>query len=45
MPTATINAGVVFAAFLVLPLGDDSIHVGNAQLFLLLVTLYDRYRP
>jgi len=47
--TAAINAGVVLVAVLLLPRNEDSIHVGNALFFLLLltliVTLYDRFRP
>jgi hypothetical protein len=46
---AAVNAGVAVAAWLLLPVGDGSIHVGNALFFLLmltlLITLYDRFRP
>jgi ubiquitin C-terminal hydrolase len=30
---------------LLLPIGNNSINIGNTLYFLLLVTLYDRYRP
>lgn len=44
-----VNAGLVIAAWLILPVGDGSLHVGNTLFFLLmvtlLVTLYDRYQP
>jgi hypothetical protein len=49
LAVGAINAGVVIVALILLPNHDDSINLGNAVIFLflltLIVTLYDRYHP
>jgi hypothetical protein len=46
---AAINAGLMFAAWLILPTQEGDIRLGNSLFFMLLitllVTLFDRYRP
>jgi hypothetical protein len=49
LAVGAINAAVVAVALILLPNQDDSINLGNAVIFLflltLIVTLYDRYHP
>lgn len=49
MAMGIINAGLVLAAWWILPTRDGSIRIGNTLFFLLLITLlitlYDRYSP
>jgi hypothetical protein len=46
---AAVNAGLTVLAFYILPLTDNSIHLGSTLFFLLMLTmiivLYDRYHP